>query len=152
MFTVTLPLAAADSRATPVAAEFEPMAAASARIIDAATATAERDPGCGISTSPALHVLGMTTPLRGANSDDNEISLRILLVEDHEGIARACQRLLVSHGHMVIRASGAASALAAAEREMFDLVICDMRLPDGSGLDLLPGLRSCFHGCRRNAT
>ena len=141
LFTVTLPVAQADSLT-----EFEPLAAASARIMDAATATAERDPDATISTSPALHVLGMTTPRRSANSDDNDASLRILLVEDHDGIARACQRLLVSHGHVVIRAAGAASALAAAEREIFDLFICDMRLPDGSGLDLLPRLRSCSHG------
>jgi CheY-like chemotaxis protein len=143
---VTLPVAAADSVSAPAVADFEPLAAASARIMDAATATAERDPDAVISTSPALHVLGMTTPLRSANSDDSEIALRILLVEDHDGIARACQRLLVSHGHVVIRAAGTASALAAAEREIFDLFICDMRLPDGSGLDLLPRLRSCSHG------
>src|SRR3569833_1203942 len=88
----------------------------------------------------------MTTPLRGANSDNNETSLRILLVEDHDGIARACQRLLVSHGHVVVRAASAASALAAAEREIFDLFICDLRLTDGCGLDLLPRLRSCSGG------
>jgi CheY-like chemotaxis protein len=85
----------------------------------------------------------MTTPLRSANSDDSEISLRILLVEDHDGIARACQRLLVSHGHLVIRAAGAASGVAAAERERFDLFICDLSLPDGNGVELLPRLRAC---------
>jgi CheY-like chemotaxis protein len=85
----------------------------------------------------------MTTPLRSANSDYSETSLRILLVEDHDGIARACQRLLVSHGHFVVRAAGAASALAAAERETFDLLVCDLTLPDGSGFELLPQLRSC---------
>jgi CheY-like chemotaxis protein len=142
---VTLPLATTVQASTPVVTEFEPLAAASARIIDAATAAAERDPDAAIGTSPSLHVLGMTTPLRGANSDTSETSLRILLVEDHDGIARACQRLLVSHGHVVVRAAGAASALAAAEREIFDLFICDMRLPDGSGLELLPRLRSCSH-------
>ena len=148
LFTVSLPIASAEvASAAPVVGEFEPLAAAAARIIDAATATAERDPDTAISTSPALHVLGMTTPMRSANSDDN--CLRILLVEDHDGIARACQRLLVSHGHVVIRAAGTASALAAAEREIFDLFICDLRLPDGSGLDLLPRLRSCSHGLKR---
>jgi CheY-like chemotaxis protein len=85
----------------------------------------------------------MTTPLRSANSDYGETSLRILLVEDHDGIARACQRLLVSHGHFVVRAAGAASALAAADREKFDLLVCDLSLPDGSGLELLPRLRTC---------
>jgi signal transduction histidine kinase len=131
-------------------AEFEPLAAASARILDAATATAERDPDSTITGSAALQVLGMTTPIRSANSDYSETSLRILLVEDHDGIARACQRLLVSHGHFVIRAAGAASALAAAEREKFDLLICDLSLPDGSGLELLPRLRSCWKSRQEN--
>jgi CheY-like chemotaxis protein/anti-sigma regulatory factor (Ser/Thr protein kinase) len=147
LFTVRLPTALSDHGYEPgfatASAGFEPLAEASARILDAATATAERDPDAAIGTSPALQVLGMTTPLRGANSDDNEISLRILLVEDHDGIARACQRLLVSHGHLVIRAAGVASAVAAAEREKFDLFICDLSLADGSGLELLPRLRSC---------
>jgi CheY-like chemotaxis protein len=97
-------------------ADFEPLAAASVRILDAATAAAERDPHAAIGTSPALQVLGMTTPQRSANLADSEL---------------------------VIRAAAAASALAAAEREVFDLFICDLSLPDGSGLELLPGLRSC---------
>jgi len=42
----------------------------------------------------------------------------------------------------VIRAAAVASALAAAERENFDLLVCDLTLPDGSGLELLPQLRS----------
>jgi signal transduction histidine kinase len=145
VFTVRLPIAehlhGVESGLSSAPADFEPLAAASARILDAATATAERDPD-SIGSS-ALHALGITTPLRSANSDYGETSLRILLVEDHDGIARACQRLLVSHGHFVVRAAGAASALAAAQREKFDLLVCDLSLPDGSGLELLPQLRSC---------
>jgi CheY-like chemotaxis protein/anti-sigma regulatory factor (Ser/Thr protein kinase) len=145
VFTVRLPLAEQLHGIEPgvpaAPADFEPLAAASARILDAATATAERDPDS--TGSGALQILGMTTPLRSANSDYSETSLRILLVEDHDGIARACQRLLVSHGHFVVRAAGAASALAAAEREQFDLLVCDLNLPDGSGFELLPRLRSC---------
>jgi signal transduction histidine kinase len=147
LFTVRLPIdssvPAHEPGFAPAFVDFEPLTAASARILDAATATAERDPDAAIGTSPALQVLGMTTPLPSANSDDSEISLRILLVEDHDGIARACQRLLVSHGHLVIRAAGVASAVAAAERERFDLFICDLSLPDGNGMELLPRLRAC---------
>jgi CheY-like chemotaxis protein/anti-sigma regulatory factor (Ser/Thr protein kinase) len=144
VFTVWLPIAeplhSSEPGVPPAPADFEPLAAASARILDAATATAERDPDS--TASGALQILGMTTPLRSANSDYSETSLRILLVEDHDGIARACQRLLVSHGHFVVRAAGAASALAAAEREIFDLLVCDLTLPDGSGYELLPEMRS----------
>jgi signal transduction histidine kinase len=147
LFTVRLPidLSVHDTETgfATASVDFEPWSAASTRILDAATATAERDPDAAIETSSALQVLGMTTPIRSANSDDRAISLRILLVEDHDGIARACQRLLVSHGHLVIRAAGAAGAVAAAERERFDLFICDLSLPDGNGLELLPRLRAC---------
>ncbi len=147
LFTVALPvylpMYGHEPGYTATSTDFEPLAAASARILDAATATAERDPDAAIGASPALQVLGMTTPVSSANSDDSEVSLKILLVEDHDGIARACQRLLVSHGHSVIRAASAASAVAAAEREQFDLFICDLSLPDGSGMELLPELRSC---------
>jgi signal transduction histidine kinase len=143
-FTVRLPIAVDlegfDSHPVGATTGFEPMAAASARILDAATAAAERD--ADTTGSAALQALGMATPLASANGEYGEPALRILLVEDHHGIARACQRLLVSHGHLVVRAAGAASALAAAEREYFDLFICDLTLPDGNGTELLPRLRS----------
>jgi CheY-like chemotaxis protein len=139
---VTEPLDVHERGAAAAVPDFEQPAAASARILDAATAAAERDPHAPIGGPAALSVIGMETPLTGANGEFSEASLRILLVEDHDGIARACQRLLVSHGHFVIRAAGAASALTAAEREKFDLLICDLSLPDGNGLELLSGIRA----------
>jgi CheY-like chemotaxis protein len=146
VFTVRLPVTplpdGSEAAIAAAAAEFEP-SAASARILDAVTATAERDPDAALGTSSALRKLGTTSPLDGATSEGSQLSLRILLVEDHEGIARACQRLLMSHGHLVIRAASAESALAAVEREQFDLFICDLSLPDGNGLELLPRLRTC---------
>jgi signal transduction histidine kinase len=145
VFTVRLPvveeLQGHATGAAGAAVEFEPLAVASARILDAATATAERDPDS--TGSAALEALGISTPPLSANSDFGEAALRILLVEDHHGIARACQRLLASHGHFVVRADRAASALTAVQSGHFDLFICDLSLPDGDGVDLLPRLRSC---------
>jgi signal transduction histidine kinase len=142
VFTVRLPVVEGLAKDAPgisaAFADYEPLTASSARILDAATATAERDPDSTPGGSPTLQVLGMTTPSPVTNWDEGQRSLRILLVEDHDGIARACQRLLISHGYLVVRAAAAASALAAAEREPFDLLICDLTLPDGSGLQLLP--------------
>jgi signal transduction histidine kinase len=155
VFTVRLPVVEGLAKDAPglstAFADYEPLTATSARILDAATATAERDPDSTPGGSPTLQVLGMTTPCPVAHWDEKQRSLRILLVEDHDGIARACQRLLVSHGYFVVRAAAAASALVAAEREPFDLLICDLTLPDGSGLQLLQQLRSCLaqHGRQR---
>jgi len=66
---------------------------------------------------------------------------RILLVEDHEDTRRIMCRLLRSWGHTVSSAWNISSALELAEAESFDLLISDLGLPDGSGMDLIRQLR-----------
>lgn len=75
-------------------------------------------------------------------------SLRILLVEDHADTLKLMTRLVESMGHNVVGASDKASAIQAATGEAFDLVISDIGLPDGSGLDLMRELRGIDHGLR----
>jgi len=67
--------------------------------------------------------------------------LRILLVEDNADTLRVMSRLLRGRGHAVTAADGIASATRAAEGAEFDLLISDLGLPDGSGLDLIRHLR-----------
>jgi len=67
--------------------------------------------------------------------------LRILLVEDQADTARAMRRLLMLDGHTVQSAADVASALKLAAAHEFDLLLCDLGLPDGSGLDLMRTLR-----------
>jgi PAS domain S-box-containing protein len=67
--------------------------------------------------------------------------LRILLVEDNLDTLRVMARLLTRIGHQVSTADGVASALGAAQSGEFDLLISDLGLPDGSGLDLIRKLR-----------
>jgi signal transduction histidine kinase/ActR/RegA family two-component response regulator len=62
--------------------------------------------------------------------------LRILVVEDHESTAQIMARLLRRAGHEVEIAYSVASAKGLFERGIFDLVISDLGLPDGNGLDL----------------
>ena len=62
--------------------------------------------------------------------------LRILLVEDHESTAQILARLLRRAGHEVDVACSVAGAKAIFDRREFDLIISDLGLPDGSGLDL----------------
>ena len=71
--------------------------------------------------------------------------LRILLVEDHGDTARIMSRLLSSQGHVMYNAADVATALRLAEEHTFDLLLSDLGLPDGSGLDLIRELRS--KGC-----
>ncbi|HEX8201732.1 MAG TPA: PAS domain S-box protein, partial [Isosphaeraceae bacterium] len=69
-------------------------------------------------------------------------ALRVLLVEDNVDTAQVMARLLAKEGHRVMTAHDLASALAAAEAADFDLLISDLGLPDGSGLDLMRQLRA----------
>jgi len=64
-------------------------------------------------------------------------SLQILLVEDHGDTARIMKRLLKAEGHQVETAGDLATARATAAQGRFDLLISDLGLPDGSGLDLM---------------
>ena len=76
-------------------------------------------------------------------------NLCLLLVEDHPDTADAMADLLRDLGHEVAVARTVAEARETAGREAgrFNLVISDLGLPDGSGLDLMSEL-SRRHGLR----
>jgi PAS domain S-box-containing protein len=67
--------------------------------------------------------------------------VKLLLVEDHADTARALVRLLESRGYEVSSVGSVASASQAIERNEFDLFLCDLGLPDGTGFDLIERLR-----------
>jgi HAMP domain-containing protein/signal transduction histidine kinase/CheY-like chemotaxis protein len=69
-------------------------------------------------------------------------SMRILLVEDHEDSNRSLTNLLRRRGYQVQSALNFQSALDLSEKEQFDVLISDLALPDGSGIDLMRTLRS----------
>ncbi len=69
---------------------------------------------------------------------------KILLVEDHDDTARSLVRLLTTRGYQVQTAGTVAAGIEAAERRNFDLLVCDIGLPDGTGFQLLERVRkSC---------
>ena len=63
--------------------------------------------------------------------------LRVLLVEDNAPTLSALSRLLRRAGHEVRGASSLGEAREMMAEELFDLLISDLGLPDGSGLDLV---------------
>ena len=64
-------------------------------------------------------------------------SLRILVVEDHSETLEALSRLLNHFGHEISVADGAQNAMNMIDSKEFDVVLCDIALPDGSGYDLI---------------
>ena len=69
----------------------------------------------------------------------------ILVVDDDGDSARALSRSLEHVGHLVRIASNSAEAFVAAELLPVDLVLCDVDLPDGDGLDVMRQLRYQYH-------
>jgi DNA-binding response OmpR family regulator len=66
----------------------------------------------------------------------------ILLVEDEPGLVLTLSDLLASEGYEVLHAGDYASAGSASLAEGFDLVLLDLMLPGGSGLDILRDMRA----------
>jgi PAS domain S-box-containing protein len=65
----------------------------------------------------------------------------ILLVEDNPDTLRYLMTLLRHRGYQVTPATRAEEALALADETSFEVLISDIELPDGSGLDVMRALR-----------
>jgi CheY-like chemotaxis protein len=83
--------------------------------------------------------------LAAAPAERRGRALHILLVDDHQDTRAALERLLARRGHMVAATHDVRSAIKAAENNQFDLLISDVALPDGTGLELMTELRAKFN-------
>jgi two-component system response regulator PilR (NtrC family) len=62
---------------------------------------------------------------------------RILVVDDEPSMCDLLQRLLQKQGYAVVCAADGRAALAVVEKEKYDLLLCDIRLGDMTGLEVL---------------
>jgi DNA-binding NtrC family response regulator len=66
----------------------------------------------------------------------------MILVTDDDATCRdSIQKILEREGHVVEGAADVDHALEAMERQVFDLIVCDYRMPGRSGLDFLAELK-----------
>jgi signal transduction histidine kinase len=66
---------------------------------------------------------------------------RLLIIDDEEGIRQGCSRVLRPLGFTVETAGNYQEGLRKIQAESFDLVLIDVMLPDGRGIDLLEPIR-----------
>jgi CheY-like chemotaxis protein len=71
-------------------------------------------------------------------------NLKILLVEDHLDTASMLRILFTRDGYNVAVVGSCADAIIRAQHVRFDLLICDLGLPDGDGCALLKTLRQIY--------
>lgn len=68
--------------------------------------------------------------------------MRVLLIEDEESLGKAVQEHVQAQGHAVDRVGLLADGEDALRAVPYDLVLLDLTLPDGRGLDFLRRLRA----------
>jgi CheY-like chemotaxis protein len=66
---------------------------------------------------------------------------KILIVDDDIGVRRAVDAMLSLNGHTVIHAEDGVQALESIKKNLPDVVICDIEMPNLKGYDVLTELR-----------
>jgi PAS domain S-box-containing protein len=102
-------------------------------------AAASPGPGRGSTFTVSLPLMPMPAPGHASVESETppERKLDVLLVEDDASTLDVLGRLLVNMGHEVTRASQFGEAKSLMASRCFDVLIADVGLPDGSGLELL---------------
>ena len=65
----------------------------------------------------------------------------ILIIDDEQNLRQVMSRVLELEGYTVLQAGNIKQGLKIIEKEDIALVISDVRLPDGNGLDLLQKIK-----------
>jgi len=71
-----------------------------------------------------------------------DINGRILIIDDDPHFLRVLNRILSSEKFVVTATSNSCDAVGLLRSSNFDLIICDLRMPDCDGLNLLQAVRS----------
>jgi CheY-like chemotaxis protein/HPt (histidine-containing phosphotransfer) domain-containing protein len=77
------------------------------------------------------------------------VSLRVLVAEDNAVNQRLVRRLLERLGHTVVLAGDGRAALAALDRDDFDVVLMDVQMPEVDGLEAAARIRRREEGTGR---
>lgn len=66
----------------------------------------------------------------------------VLIIDDEEKLRNLLARIIESEGFEVVEAGDCRSGLKKLEQHTIDVVLSDVKLPDGNGVDLLPKIKS----------
>ncbi|HET9943751.1 MAG TPA: response regulator, partial [Terriglobia bacterium] len=97
------------------------------------------EPGRGTTVSVTLPVAAsdVGSPEAALEPEAPEATRRgrVLLIDDEASVQRALGRLLQRHGHTINTAANGVEGLAALEAHSYEVILCDMRMPqlDGPG-------------------
>ena len=65
----------------------------------------------------------------------------VLIIDDEDKLRNLLSRIIKAEGFEVLEAADCKTGLKKIEQNDIDVVFCDVKLPDGNGVDLIPKLR-----------
>jgi two-component system response regulator (stage 0 sporulation protein F) len=98
--------------------------------------------GCGKMFGAVGHSEWKAEGSEVEESVGKEISGRILIIDDDPHFLRVLHRILSGEKFAVMATSNPCEAIEVLRSSTFDLIICDLRMPDCDGLNLLHAVRS----------
>jgi two-component system NtrC family response regulator len=78
------------------------------------------------------------------NLTKNNILKNILIIDDEEKLRHLLARIIKSEGFEVFEASDLKSGFKKLETNDIDVILCDVKLPDGNGVDFLQKIKNAF--------
>jgi signal transduction histidine kinase/ActR/RegA family two-component response regulator len=101
-------------------------------------------PGRGATFTVVLPTTDSTAPQRPRPTAARSVPRRlaVLIVEDNEDLAATYHTLLERQGHQVSTVHTGTAALTATEAQAFDVVLCDLGLPDIDGYTVARRVRA----------
>jgi two-component system NtrC family response regulator len=75
---------------------------------------------------------------------DLSMSSTILIIDDEEKLRSLLTRIITLEGFTVIEASNLKAGLKILEKDQIDVILCDVKLPDGNGVEFVKGIKPKF--------
>ena len=72
------------------------------------------------------------------------MSARILIIDDEEKLRSLLSRIISLEGFAVTQASDLKTALKILQKQEFDVLLCDVKLPDGNGVDFVKEVKTKY--------
>lgn len=94
-----------------------------------------------IEVDDVAEVPTAVAPTPAADTPPSGRALDILVVDDEAAIISFLTRFLTTRGHAVVGASDGLHALRIAEQFTFDVVVCDLHMPEMDGVELIRRMR-----------